>query len=194
MSIENYGRYQLLKRIATGGMAEIHLARRAAGPRDALLVVKRILPHLAGNGEFVQMFLDEARIAARLNHPNIAQLSDLGAQGGTSFIAMEYIQGEDVRRIWKRAATPPAVRPASVPKPVAGSRPAAQTGIVRFLVTPWGEVRCDGVLLGRTPFGERELRAGTYACEVSHPQLGTARRRVAVKANAVEKVLVQFKE
>ena len=104
MSIENYGKYQLLKRLAMGGMAQIYLARRkGAGAGEPLLVVKRILPHLAENREFVQMFLDEARIAARLDHPNIVQIYDLGAQDDSFFIAMEYIHGEDLRRVWKRA-------------------------------------------------------------------------------------------
>ncbi len=101
---EIYGNYQLIKRIATGGMAQIYLARQR-GPEgfEKLLVVKRILPHLAENDEFVRMFLDEARIAARLNHPNIVQIFNLGAQDDSFFIAMEYIHGEDVRRVWKRA-------------------------------------------------------------------------------------------
>src|SRR3954471_2381424 len=102
--METYGRYQLLKRVATGGMAQIYLARQS-GPEgfEKLLVVKRILPRLAENADFVRMFLDEARIAARLNHPNIVQIFDLGAQDGSYFIAMEYIHGEDVRRVWKKA-------------------------------------------------------------------------------------------
>ncbi len=105
MSIENYGRYQLLKRIATGGMAQIYLARQTGLEGfEKLLVVKRILPHLAENQDFVRMFLDEARIAARLNHPNVVQIFDLGSQDGSYFIAMEYIHGEDVRRVWKRGA------------------------------------------------------------------------------------------
>ncbi|MDQ3263666.1 MAG: protein kinase [Myxococcota bacterium] len=105
MSIENYGRYQLLKRIATGGMAQIYLARQSGLEGfEKLLVVKRILPHLAENQDFVRMFLDEARIAARLNHPNVVQIFDLGSQDGSYFIAMEYIHGEDVRRVWKRGA------------------------------------------------------------------------------------------
>jgi serine/threonine-protein kinase len=85
-------------------MAEIYLARQL-GPEgfEKLLVVKRILPHLAENDDFVTMFLDEARIAARLNHPNVVQIFDLGAQDDTFFIAMEYIHGEDVRRVWKQA-------------------------------------------------------------------------------------------
>ncbi|WPB81006.1 serine/threonine-protein kinase [Archangium violaceum] len=104
MSNENYGKYQLLKRLAMGGMAQIYLARQR-GPEgfEKLLVIKRILPHLAENGDFVRMFLDEARIAARLDHPNIVDIYDLGAQDDTFFIAMEYIHGEDLRRVWKRA-------------------------------------------------------------------------------------------
>ncbi len=104
MSLETYGRYQLLKKLATGGMAQIYLARQV-GPEgfEKLLVVKRILPHLAENEEFITMFLDEARIAARLNHPNVVQIFDLGAQDDSFFIAMEFIHGEDVRRVWKHA-------------------------------------------------------------------------------------------
>jgi serine/threonine protein kinase len=104
VSIETFGKYQLLKRLAMGGMAQIYLARQR-GPEgfEKLLVVKRILPHLAENDEFVRMFLDEARIAARLDHPNIVQIYDLGSQDDSFFIAMEYIHGEDLRRVWKRA-------------------------------------------------------------------------------------------
>ncbi|HZH78938.1 MAG TPA: serine/threonine-protein kinase, partial [Archangium sp.] len=104
MSIENYGKYQLIKRLAMGGMAQIYLARQR-GPEgvEKQVVVKRILPHLAENEDFVRMFLDEARIAARLNHPNIVQIFDLGAQDDSFFIAMEYIHGEDLRRVWKKA-------------------------------------------------------------------------------------------
>jgi serine/threonine protein kinase len=85
-------------------MAQIYLARQL-GPEgfEKLLVVKRILPHLAENEDFISMFLDEARIAARLSHPNIVQIFDLGAQDDSYFIAMEYIHGEDVRRVSKQA-------------------------------------------------------------------------------------------
>ncbi|RKH62214.1 protein kinase domain-containing protein [Corallococcus aberystwythensis] len=113
MSIETYGSYQLLKRLATGGMAQIYLARRPGSDApDKLLVLKRILPHLSENDEFVRMFLDEARIAARLAHPNVVQIYDLGAEGDTFFIAMEYIHGVDARRLWKRSET------AGLPLPV----------------------------------------------------------------------------
>ncbi|TSC31696.1 protein kinase [Corallococcus sp. Z5C101001] len=114
VSIETYGSYQLLKRLATGGMAQIYLARRPGSDApDKLLVLKRILPHLSENDEFVRMFLDEARIAARLAHPNVVQIYDLGAEGDTFFIAMEYIHGVDARRLWKRSET--AGRPLPVP-------------------------------------------------------------------------------
>ncbi len=100
--METFGRYELIKKIATGGMAEIFLARQAGIEGfEKLLVLKRILPHLAESEEFVEMFLHEARVAVRLNHPNIVQIYDLGEEGGSYFIAMEYIHGEDARRIWR---------------------------------------------------------------------------------------------
>ncbi len=101
---EAYGKLQLIKKLATGGMAQIYLARQVGGGGvERLCVVKRILPHLAENDDFVQMFLNEAKIAARLNHPNIVQIYDLGAADDSFFLAMEFIHGEDLRRIWKRA-------------------------------------------------------------------------------------------
>ncbi len=104
MSSERYGQFELVKKLATGGMAQIYLARhRGIEGFERLCVVKRILPHLAENEDFVQMFLDEAKIAARLNHPNIVQIYDLGEQDGSFYIAMEYIHGEDLRRVWRRA-------------------------------------------------------------------------------------------
>jgi len=104
VSLETFGSYQLIKRLATGGMAQIFLARQVGLEGfEKLLVVKRILPHLAENEEFVRMFLDEARIAARLNHPNVVQIFNLGQQDDSFFLAMEYIHGEDARRVWKRS-------------------------------------------------------------------------------------------
>jgi serine/threonine protein kinase len=101
---EEFGRYQLIRKLATGGMAQIYLARQQGLEGfEKLLVIKRILPHLAENEEFIRMFLDEARIAARLNHPNIVQIFDLGQIDEHFFIAMEYLHGEDARRVWKQA-------------------------------------------------------------------------------------------
>ncbi|MGC4114771.1 MAG: protein kinase [Myxococcales bacterium] len=96
MAIERFGKYQLERALAQGGMAEIFLARQS-GPSgfQKLVVIKRVLPHLAVDETFQEMFLDEARIAARLDHPGIVQIFDFGEEGGSYFIAMEYLAGED---------------------------------------------------------------------------------------------------
>ncbi|HEV8321609.1 MAG TPA: serine/threonine-protein kinase [Myxococcota bacterium] len=98
------GPYILLSKLATGGMAELFLARRD-GPEgfQKLAVVKRILPQYAADPEFVGMFLDEARLAARLDHPNIVHIYDLGKTKDSFFIAMEYVAGEDLRSIAMQA-------------------------------------------------------------------------------------------
>ncbi|MFP2911643.1 serine/threonine protein kinase, partial [Pyxidicoccus sp. 3LFB2] len=102
--METFGRYELLRRIAVGGMGAVYLARQK-GPVgfQKLLVLKRLLPHLSEDDEFIQMFLDEGRIAAHLNHPNIAQIYDLGDVDGQYFIAMEYVHGEAVGPLGQRA-------------------------------------------------------------------------------------------
>ncbi len=102
--METFGRYELLRKLASGGMGQVYLARQK-GPVgfQKLLVVKRLLPHLSEDDEFIQMFLDEARIAAVLNHPNIAQIFDLGEVDGIYFIAMEYVHGEAIADVNKRA-------------------------------------------------------------------------------------------
>jgi len=101
--LEQLGKYQLVRKIATGGMAEVWLAQ-ADGPRgfSKQLVVKRILPHLAEDQTFVDMFLSEARLAAQLNHPNVVQIFDFGEADDTWFIAMEFIDGPSLRTLAKR--------------------------------------------------------------------------------------------
>jgi serine/threonine protein kinase len=98
-----FGRYVLLEQLALGGMAEIFLAKAVgeAGFEKAF-VVKRVLPHLTLAHGFVEMFLDEARIAAQLNHPGIVQIFDLGKQDGDYYFAMEYLAGEDVSAVVRR--------------------------------------------------------------------------------------------
>jgi serine/threonine-protein kinase len=98
--VETLGQYQLLQRIAIGGMAEIFLAEKP-GPAgfSRRLAIKRILPHRADDAEFVEMFLNEARLAALLNHPNIVQIYDLGEVDKTYYIAMEYVDGYDLGQI-----------------------------------------------------------------------------------------------
>ncbi len=105
MELGTIGKYELLKQLAVGGMAEIYLARQS-GPEgfSKLVVIKRILPNLASQDRFVQMFLDEARVAARFNHPNIVQIFDLGREKDHYYIAMEYIPGEDIKSVVRRCA------------------------------------------------------------------------------------------
>ena len=91
------GRYDLIARIGKGGMAQVYLARQR-GPThfEKLVVVKTIHPHLAAQKTFIDMLLDEARIAALLKHPCVVDIYDLGVERGTYFIAMEYLSGESL--------------------------------------------------------------------------------------------------
>lgn len=99
------GKYQLVRKLAAGGMAEVYLAR-AAGPMgfEKSVVVKRILPHLAEEQNFIAMFLSEARLAAQLNHPNVVQVFDFGEADGTYFLVMEFIDGVNLRVLFRKAA------------------------------------------------------------------------------------------
>ena len=97
-------RYQILGKLAVGGMAEIFLARGAnTAGLVRYCVLKRILRERATDAEFVQMFLDEAKLAAQLQHPNIASVYDIGMLGDSYFFTMEYVHGETVRSLLQRA-------------------------------------------------------------------------------------------
>ncbi|MBN1208193.1 MAG: serine/threonine protein kinase [Myxococcaceae bacterium] len=92
-----FGKYILIRKLAEGGMAEIFLAKQIGAEgfeRD--VVIKCMLDHFSQSREFVSMFLDEARLAARLHHPNIVQITDLGVADSRYFICMEYLAGEDL--------------------------------------------------------------------------------------------------
>ncbi|MBX7084477.1 MAG: serine/threonine protein kinase, partial [Nannocystaceae bacterium] len=109
---DRLGRYELLRRLGSGGMAEVHLAR-AAGLEgfQKLLVLKRILPHLAADPEFVRMFLAEARLAAILDHPNVVQVFDIGREGAEFFFTMEYVYGENLQTILRASRRKGTVLP-----------------------------------------------------------------------------------
>ena len=103
------GRYELIEELAIGGMAELHLARmEGAHGFHRRVVIKRILPHLAADPEFVSMFIDEARITSHLSHPKIAQVLELGTLAKTTsgkselFIVMEYVEGIDALKLLVR--------------------------------------------------------------------------------------------
>jgi serine/threonine-protein kinase len=117
------GKYQLVSKLATGGMAEVYLAK-SAGPMgfEKTLVLKRILPHLAEDEQFVEMFLGEAKLAAQLEHPNVVQIFDFGEAEGTFYLAMEYIDGPNLRILSKRArAAGVALPPAACAKIIASA-------------------------------------------------------------------------
>ncbi|HEY0714931.1 MAG TPA: serine/threonine-protein kinase, partial [Polyangia bacterium] len=97
------GRYQIVERIATGGMAEVYLAVHGelAGFRTPV-VLKKVLPHLANNPQFIDMFLDEARIASMLDHPNVVRIYEVGRSGSEYFLAMELVQGKSLSALLRR--------------------------------------------------------------------------------------------
>jgi TonB family protein len=99
-----FGQYVLLEKIATGGMAEVWKARmRGVEGFQKIVAIKKILPHLSDNQDFIEMFIDEAKLAAQLNHNNIIHIYDLGKIQSSYYIAMEYVDGFDLKTILKRA-------------------------------------------------------------------------------------------
>ena len=111
-----FGKYLLLERVNVGGMAEVFKAK-AFGVEgfERLVAVKRILPSIAEDQEFITMFIDEAKIAVQLTHANIAQIFDLGKVADSYFIAMEFVRGKDMRAIFDRVRK----RGGTVPVPMA---------------------------------------------------------------------------
>ncbi len=99
-------RYELVGEIASGGMATVYLARlTGVGGFQRFVAMKRLHPHLASEKEFVEMFLDEARIAARIHHPNVVPILEVQASPVGYYLVMEYIEGDTLARLLARAAT-----------------------------------------------------------------------------------------
>ncbi|MGM0557764.1 MAG: protein kinase domain-containing protein [Myxococcota bacterium] len=97
-----FGKYCLLERISVGGMAEVFRAKPFHSPEPhRFLALKRILPHLAEDDEFIKMFVDEARLTVQLDHPNIVRTYELGQFQSSSYILMEFISGKDVLALQK---------------------------------------------------------------------------------------------
>jgi len=106
---ERIGKYLLEERIGAGGMAEVYRAR-VQGPQgfEKIVAVKRVLPIFGDDQDFVRMFIQEARVAARLQHANIVQIFDFDQEKGRYYIAMEYVAGKDLRVALRAAGAPPA--------------------------------------------------------------------------------------
>ncbi len=99
-------RYELLAELAAGGMATVYLARLGgAGGFQRLYAIKKLHPHLAHEREFVEMFLDEARLAARIHHPNVVPILEVCTNDVGYYLVMEYIEGESLARLLSRCAS-----------------------------------------------------------------------------------------
>ena len=105
MELTQVGRYRLCFELASGGMATVYLARMD-GPHgfEKLVALKRVHPHLVSDRRYVEMFLDEARIASGITHANVCSVFDFGESGGEYYLAMEYLVGEPLARLFRRAS------------------------------------------------------------------------------------------
>ena len=111
MADRQFGPYRLVRQIAVGGMAEIHLARVEGGKgADKYVALKMIHPNFAEDEQFIEMLVDEARISIQLHHPNIAHTFDLGRFGETYYIIMEFVDGADLYKILRRGSERPSAR------------------------------------------------------------------------------------
>jgi serine/threonine protein kinase len=109
------GRYRVVDEIGIGGMASVHLARMdGPGGFQKWVAIKRIHPHLIEDDSFIHMFLDEARIAARISHPNVATVFELGKHDDTYWIAMEYLHGEPLREVMRKTEETGAPMPPEI--------------------------------------------------------------------------------
>lgn len=106
------GKYRLLAELGHGGMAQVFLAlSKGVAGFNKLVVIKQIHAELAEDPDFVRMFLDEARLAARLNHPNVVQTNEVDQDGRRYFIAMEYLEGQTLNRVFNRMGRDPKLLP-----------------------------------------------------------------------------------
>lgn len=98
-----FGKYLLLERLAVGGMAEVFLSKSfGIEGFEKIIAIKRILPTMAEDDDFIEMFIDEAKIAGQLNHANVVPIYELGKIGDSHYIAMEYVWGKDLLQIMNR--------------------------------------------------------------------------------------------
>jgi serine/threonine-protein kinase len=102
---ERIGHYELVFKLASGGMADVYLARDESAPSgDQVVALKRVHQSLMGRSDYRQMFLDEARIAFQISHPNVCSVLDFGESGGEHYLTMEYLVGEPLARLINRVA------------------------------------------------------------------------------------------
>ncbi len=135
---DNIGRFEVIQYLASGGMADLFLCRQS-GPMgfEKIVALKQIRSRHSDDGEFLTMFMDEARTAALLNHPNIAQIYELGSENGTPYMAMEFVNGRNLSAIFKKTVAQGVTMPSHI---VAGM----MVGILRGLAYAHGKTGSNG--------------------------------------------------
>jgi serine/threonine-protein kinase len=184
-------RYELVGEIASGGMATVYLARlTGVGGFQRFVAIKRLHPHLAAEEEFVQMFLDEARLAAAIHHPNVVPILEVGASPLGYYLVMEYIEGDTLARLLARAATansqlPPAIGLRIVLDMLAGLHTAHElrdehgepTHLVHRDVSP------QNVLVGTDGIGRiTDFGVARAASRLSETRVGQLKGKIAYMA------------
>jgi serine/threonine-protein kinase len=161
------GRYRRVRLLAHGGMATVELAQDTE--LDRPVAIKRLADNLAANDEYKHRFLREARLAARLSHPNIVAVYDAGADNGTPFIVMEYVEGETVGDLLRRRGRlEPAEAVAFAVQACAGLETAHEAGLVHrdikpqnLLITADGALKIGDFGIARSIDGTQLTQAGT---------------------------------
>src|SRR5262245_56806656 len=108
-----FGKYHLLAPLAQGGMGALYLAASGERGLDKLCVIKTVLPHLA-DGEYVARFRDEAKVVVKLSHGNLVPVYDAGLVDGEFFLAMDFVEGKELRAVWNRCAKKAVAFPVDV--------------------------------------------------------------------------------
>jgi tRNA A-37 threonylcarbamoyl transferase component Bud32 len=171
----DFGRYTLVCRLASGGMANLYLAQlKGREGFEKLVAIKRIHEHLGEQEEFIQMFVDEARLAARISHPNVVQVIELDTLEGFHFIAMEYVDGESLATLLTQARPRPALCARIVADAAAGLHAAHELrdksgellGVVHRDVSPYNILLGYDGAVKMVDFGVARARGNLHTTSV----------------------------